>query len=124
MSSLARQKGAKGEALAALYLEQKGYRILTRNYTCQAGEIDLVSEKEGVLVFVEVKYYSDRSYMDALDSVTPAKIKKVFRACDHYLWTQAVPEDTEVRFDIVAIDETGGDFPHIKHIPDAFERDD
>ena len=54
--------GARGEALAADYLEKNGYRILDRNYRCRMGEIDLVARKENTLAFVEVKLRKNTSY--------------------------------------------------------------
>jgi len=47
--------GDQGEAYAADYLRQNGYRILTRNYRTKVGEIDLIADDHGTLVFIEVK---------------------------------------------------------------------
>lgn len=47
--------GQKGEEAAARYLEERGCRLLSRNYTCAAGEIDLIALDKGVIVFVEVR---------------------------------------------------------------------
>ena len=49
------QEGQRGEALAAWYLRLKLYRIIASRYKTAVGEIDLVAERFGTLVFVEVK---------------------------------------------------------------------
>lgn len=55
------QKGVKYEEVAARYLEHNGYVILEKNYRCRYGEIDIIAEQKGSLVFVEIKYrQSDR----------------------------------------------------------------
>ncbi|HXC61421.1 MAG TPA: YraN family protein, partial [Nitrospiria bacterium] len=55
MSIAPRQFGIDGESLAAEFLRKKGYRILERNYRTQRGEMDIIAEEGGALVFVEVK---------------------------------------------------------------------
>ena len=51
-----RKTGTAYEKKAAAYLKEKGYHILKRNYRCPLGEIDLIAEENGYLVFIEVKY--------------------------------------------------------------------
>ena len=123
MVSRSTQLGNEGEAMAAAHLQAKGYQILLRQYKCKPGEIDIVAQKDDVLVFVEVKNHSEASYYDALDALTPSKIKKLLRAAEHYLWENHVEDDMQVRFDVVAIDRKAGQAPRIQHIEDAFERD-
>ena len=123
MSSKSGDLGRRGEEMAAKYLAKKGYRIVARNFKCQPGEIDIVAYDADSLVFVEVKYYSDTAYHDALDALTPSKIKKIIRAAEVYLWQEHVDEGCEVRFDVVAIDRHGGEELEIKHLQDAFDRD-
>ena len=47
--------GAFGEQRAALFLRENGYRILSANFRCEGGEIDVIAEKDGIICFVEVK---------------------------------------------------------------------
>ncbi|HDN84600.1 MAG TPA: YraN family protein, partial [Candidatus Aerophobetes bacterium] len=47
--------GKRGEKLAISYLKKRGYRILDKNFRCKIGEIDIVAENDGQIVFVEVK---------------------------------------------------------------------
>ena len=122
MSSSATKIGDEGEQIAVDYLVAKGYKILGRKYACNRGELDIVAQTADVLVFAEVKNYSESSYHDALDALTPKKIKKIIAAAHHYLYENDIADDMQVRFDVVAIDRKGGAIT-INHIPDAFEAD-
>ena len=53
-----RQLGAEKEALAAEYLQEQGYRLLTRNFACRQGELDLIACKDGYLVFIEARIHN------------------------------------------------------------------
>src|SRR5262245_54109214 len=77
-------RGAGGEETAREHLEALGYRILARNYRCRYGEIDLIADDHGVIVFVEVKTRSPSSYGTPRDAVTPAKRRKMARTASHY----------------------------------------
>ena len=74
-----RTKGELGEALAAQYLEAQGWRMIARNYRCPWGEIDLICEKEQLLVFAEVKARTGVRYGLPREAVT---LKKQERASD------------------------------------------
>ena len=56
MKELNKAKGAYGEDLACRELEKNGYVILERNYRYRNGEIDIIAEKDGIIIFVEVKF--------------------------------------------------------------------
>ena len=64
-----RQIGSKYEQLAADYLKKQGYCIVERNYYTPYGEIDIIAQQDEVLVFVEIKYRSNRRYGAATDAV-------------------------------------------------------
>lgn len=80
-----RREGNRGEMQVAEYLSDKGYRIRAMNYTCKAGEIDIVAEKTGIIVFVEVKSRSNCSYGRPSEAVTPGKLRKIERSAQWYL---------------------------------------
>jgi putative endonuclease len=107
--------GAVGEDLAARLLIAKGYRIVQRNYRCTSGELDLVANDAGVLVFVEVRSRGSAGHGDAVDSVTAAKRGKVTQVAAHYLHHKQ-PVFDECRFDVIAIDGPG----QIDHYEDAW----
>ena len=110
-----RQTGSAYETLAADWLKQHGYQITEKNYRCGQGEIDLIAEKDGYLVFVEVKYRSSACCADPLSAVNRAKQRKICRVADYFRFTQKVPDDVPVRYDVIGIlgEKTAW-------IPDAF----
>ncbi len=103
-----RELGDKGEEVVCKYLEDRGYRIVERNYWKPWGEIDIVAEKGSKLSFVEVKSVS-RS-LDSISRVTssyrpednmhPAKIKRLHRAIQTYLLDHKVPEQKPWQLDL------------------------
>ena len=116
--------GAKGEKIAADFLLSQGYQIITRNYTCRSGEIDLVTAEKlpdkKVLAFVEVKYYKENSLRPLRAAVNPAKQKRIIRAARHYLQAGKL-NDSYVRFDAVLISFSPNNaVQNIELIKDAF----
>lgn len=75
-----RQTGSAYEMLAADWLKQHGYQITEKNYRCGQGEIDLIAEKDGYLVFVEVKYRRTGQKGDPAEAVDLSKTKKDFKS--------------------------------------------
>jgi putative endonuclease len=111
-----RQKGQRGESFAAAALEQAGYQILTRNWRCDLGELDIIAQHEGEIVFVEVRAKFD-GIDSALESITPAKQNKLIRLAERYL-DENGSADVSFRFDVVAIELTMRE-PVIEIIRDA-----
>jgi len=118
-----RRTGRTGEWLAALHLFRKGFRLLERNYHCPRGEIDLIAEDRGTLVFVEVKTRRSLGSGTPEDAVDRAKRQRIRSAAQWYLrgWRRWRPS---VRFDVVGIvlDEQGR-VVSIRHTPGAFGED-
>ena len=69
-----RKIGTAYEQEAVLFLKQKGYRIIARNYYCKQGEIDIIAVDQNYLVFVEVKYRSKKKSTSALEAVTLSRV--------------------------------------------------
>jgi len=109
--------GKKGEELAAEFLQEKGYRILNRNWRYKKAEIDLIVQKKDVLAVVEVKTRSSNYFGNPQDFVNQKKIQLLVEAMNEYVISRDL--DVEVRFDIVAIVKTNNDFK-IEHLKDAF----
>lgn len=106
MGATGRQlSGQAGEDRALDYLAAQGLTLVERNFRCKVGEIDLVMNDRGSLVFVEVRRRDGRDFGGAIASVTPAKQRRMVRAAQFYLlrFRQLPP----CRFDVVAIDGTG-----------------
>lgn len=109
--------GEKGEVLAVNFLQKKGYQILEKNYRYLKAEVDIIAQKEEVLVAVEVKTRSTDYFGDPQDFVNPKKIKLLVSAIDYYVTERNL--DVEVRFDIIAIVKSENGFK-IEHLEDAF----
>ncbi len=94
--------GRRGEALAAAYLEVRGYRIIDRNWRCAQGEIDLVATINERVVFVEVKTRSGLGYGHPLEAITLQKLARLRRLAR--AWCAAHPgKAREIRIDAVAV---------------------
>lgn len=103
-----RRRGAVAEQFAARYLRGRGYRILELNYTCAAGEADIVAEADGALVFVEVKSRASGDFGPPREQVGPAKRRRLSRVAELYTKQHRI-SDRSIRFDIVEVelDERG-----------------
>jgi|SRR5690554_1981290 len=93
--------GELGEKLAAEYLQGNGYEIVTCNYRFQKAEVDIIAKKDNMMICVEVKTRNSDYFGDPQSFVTPAKIKKIVKAMNHYLIENDI--DLETRFDIIAV---------------------
>ena len=102
-----RQTGSSFEEAAARYLEEKGYRILVRNFRSRRAEIDIVAQDGRYLVFVEVKHRSSERRGSGLDAVTRKKQERICSAAAFYLRRFRIRADMPVRFDVVSIDGNG-----------------
>lgn len=99
-----RTVGADKEETACQYLMQNGLKIKERNFRCRQGEIDIIGYDGAYLVFVEVKYRKDASKGNAVEAVGYRKQRKICRVADYYRMIHRCPDDTPIRFDVVAID--------------------
>ncbi len=111
-----RRTGTKYEELAADFLRKKGYHIIEKNFRCRLGEIDLIAERDGCIVFVEVKYRKDESCGFPEEAVDRRKQVRVSNAASYYLYSHFYPTGTPCRFDVVAADAGG----EIRLIENAF----
>lgn len=89
--------------MAAKYLAEHGMRIVEQNFRCRQGEIDIVGQHEGYLVFVEVKYRAGTSRGTALEAVDGRKQRRICRTADYYRYLHRLGDDTPVRYDVLAI---------------------
>ncbi len=109
--------GKKGEELAINYLQDNGYAIIEKNYRFKKAEVDVIAQKEGVLVAIEVKTRSSTYFGNPQDFVNPKKIKLLVIAIDNYVVEKDL--DVEVQFDIIAVLKYKETYK-IHHIEDAF----
>ncbi|MFQ5601941.1 MAG: YraN family protein [bacterium] len=110
--------GERGEQLAAEYLQKKRYRIRERNFRWARGEIDIVAQKDELLVFVEVKTARSDAFGEPETWVDERKQRQIARVAERYLQEQAI-SDMDCRFDVVAVKAQGNQWT-IRHIENAF----
>lgn len=104
--------GRAGETKAAEFLKKNGYKIIKRNFKTHIGEIDVIAEKDGFTVFVEVKTRSDDEFGSGAEAVNAAKRKKYVLTAKEYLMRTG-KTDSPCRFDVIEIQ--GGEINHIEN---------
>jgi len=112
--------GERGEEAAARHLEALGFRILDRRFRTRAGEIDLVAEESGTLVFVEVKTRASDRFGSPAEAVDARKRSRLLRAARVYL-TRVSDPDRACRFDVMEVVPGPGNAFRCLLIRDAFE---
>lgn len=113
------EKGLQAEAIAARYLEHKGYQILARRYRSRYGEIDLIAQQCETLVFLEVKYRQSLQGDRPASAVNRGKQKRICQTALVYL-RQSREIDKACRFDVVELWQESGRWK-IHHYHNAFE---
>lgn len=120
-SSPRQRLGREGEALAARWLEERGWRVLDRNWHCRHGELDLVmTDPGGRLVFVEVKTRRSRRYGHPVEVLDARKISRLRVLA--WLWVYAHPNAVHFRrpiafrIDLVGVLLERGDEPEVSHL--------
>ncbi|MBF6628157.1 MAG: YraN family protein [Proteiniphilum sp.] len=109
--------GWKGEDAAVKFLESKGHRIIERNWTFLGYEVDVVTEHDEYIVFVEVKTRASAEWGNPEDFVGKQRMRRMIAAANHYLIMHRI--DKPARFDIVSILWNDRQF-ELEHIEDAF----
>ncbi len=102
-----KEKGNQGEVLAVREMQKKGYHILTQNYRTPYGEIDIIAEKDGVLVFTEVKMRKGSGCGEPKEAVDKRKQKRIADTAKAYLVERNLSEQ-DCRFDVAEILEKEG----------------
>lgn len=115
--------GQASEAQAEQFLRGKGYRILERNLRTRLGELDLVAEDRGVLVFVEVKARMSEAFGGAVAAVTARKRAKLIKLASQYL-AQRHLADRPCRFDVVVVQGQPTADLQVHHVESAFDAGD
>ena len=112
-------RGRDAEQMALRHLEQHGLHLVTRNFRCTRGEIDLIMRQGDTLVFVEVRSRRNDTYGSGAESVDARKQAKLNAAAAIYLQQHATLSSCPCRFDVIAI-SFASDPPQLDWIPDAF----
>jgi putative endonuclease len=119
MSNAPHRFGKSSEDLALQILQARGYRIVARNYRNRLGEIDIIAEHKGVIVFVEVKARRTLGYGHPKWALTPAKRRKISMTALAYLKSRNACQ-SKARFDVVTVVHQA-DRPQVEVIANAFE---
>lgn len=116
----ARQLGEKGEELARRFYTEQGYRLLAANYRTRQGEVDLILEREGLLVFAEVKARRGGAIAAPREWVDGKKQRRIMAAALDYLAQHKI-SDPLMRFDVVEVFfNPAGEAENIRCIEGAF----
>ncbi len=119
MTVAAHETGAAAEALALEYLEREGLHLRARNFRIRRGEIDLIMEDRGEIVFVEVRARRRSGFGDGVESITAAKRRRLIAAAK--AWLQRQRHEPPTRFDVIAVTP---ETRHVEWIRDAFRADE
>jgi len=119
MGKFSKSFGNLGEDIAAGHLKEQGYKVLDRNFRSSQGEIDIVAEETDILVFVEVKNYSFRSFGMPLGAVRKSKRENMIHAARTYLHKKNI-KNRFCRFDVLSIYWESSGNRKIELIKDAF----
>ncbi len=112
--------GKQAEEFAAKYLAKQNVKIITRNFHCRFGEIDLIGLDQEILLFVEVRYRKNESYLAAVETIDRHKCKKIVTTSKYYLNKQRNYQSYFCRYDVITL--TGElDRPVIEWIKNAFQ---
>ncbi len=119
--SSAKTIGDYGERVAECFLVRRGYRVLTRNFASESGEIDLVCRHGGVLVFVEVRTRSSELFGRPAESIDLRKEGALEATAGDYLRMLPI-EEPPYRFDAVEVRLTTGRPPVCELVPNVIGR--
>ena len=114
-----KEKGNIGENIAAEYLKDNGYSILFRNFRTRFGEIDIIGEEHGYIVFIEVKARKNFQMGLPCESVSINKQRRIARMASLYIAINNL-SDRNFRFDIVEMILDGENAKYIRILKDAF----
>lgn len=111
--------GTAGEESACRFLEDRGYRILARNFRNSLGEIDVIAKQGQTICFIEVKARASDRFGDPAQAVSFHKRRKISQVALAYLKANRLT-DVDARFDVVSV-LGEGENAVVELIEDAFE---
>lgn len=112
--------GKRAEEIAATELKRRNYEVVCTNYRCRGGEIDIIAMDGSTLVFVEVRSRRSDCQEYPSESVDARKQSKLILTARHYLVNNELSEDTDCRFDVVAVTFIHGRPVGVEVIRNAF----
>jgi putative endonuclease len=112
------ETGIKGEQIAEKFLLNNGYNVLHRNWCHGKKEVDIIAERAGILIFVEVKTRSGSAFGYPEDAVGATKTGYLKAAAEAFM--AEYPMYTRIQFDVISILLANGQVQEITHFEDAF----
>ena len=98
----AHEIGKLGENEAAKYLQEKGYKILDKNFSCKRGEIDIIALEKDEIVFIEIKSRENTKYGLPSEAVDKRKLEHIYKTAEYYLYTRNL-QSQKCRIDVIEI---------------------
>jgi len=112
--------GRWGQKQCENFLKKKGYKTLTKNFSCRTGEIDLImAAGAGTVVFVEVKTRKNENFADAEAAITSAKKERMKKAANLFVKKHKL-YDKPLRFDVVIVMADEKAKVRMRHYENAF----
>ncbi|MDX1915840.1 MAG: YraN family protein [Methylophilus sp.] len=109
--------GLAAEKIAETFLVNRGLKLVTTNYHCRFGEIDLIMQDGKSLVFIEVRLRTNPRFGSAASSITPQKQQKLINTAQYYIQQHNI--NLPCRFDAVLLDQNNS--AHVDWLRNAFE---
>ncbi|HSH30307.1 MAG TPA: YraN family protein [Thiohalobacter sp.] len=106
------------------YLQQRGLKLVSRNYHCRAGEIDLIMLDGASLAFIEVRYRRSTRFGHGFDTIDRRKRRHIIRSAAHFLLTHPRLAGYAPRFDVVGVHGELAGGAQVDWLPNAFSADD
>lgn len=119
---MSRKEGQAAESACETYLISQGLRIVSRNYHCRWGEIDLIMQDTDELAFVEVRLRQNLRYGSGAMSVNHNKQQKIIKTALHFLNCHS-KNNVNVRFDVVSCRRSQDNTYDFEWVRDAFRAD-
>lgn len=114
--------GKTHEDVACTYLQEKGLKLLERNFSCKRGEIDLIMQEGSSIVFVEVRYRKNNLYGTGAETISALKQKKLIMAAQVFLSYKRWHNTYPCRFDVLSLSkDTQENRSSVQWIRDAFQ---
>jgi putative endonuclease len=113
--------GKQGEEIALKYLEEKGFKLVAKNYRYDRAETDLIVKDDGkkLLLFAEVKTRTSNKFAEPEDSISETKQYQMYKSAEGFLFENEQYEEYEKRFDVISI-VLENQTHTIKHLEDIF----
>lgn len=116
-----KEKGTFYEKKALLFLQSQKLKLITKNYHSRAGEIDIIMLDNNILVFVEVRFRSNKGFGGGLESIDFHKQDKIKKTAAIFLQKHKQYQDANCRFDVVSLAKNQKNDDTIDWIQSAFE---